>query len=121
MPCTSRLAVGLSTCVHVLPACHVCAVQGVRALAAEPVHACWRNTQVAVHAVTLCTHQMPRCTCRQPLVITKAEPYARCLAFASQVGELVRGRVLVGHAIMNDLRALLLEEHPKHLLRDTAK
>jgi hypothetical protein len=38
-----------------------------------------------------------------------------------QVGELVRGRVLVGHAIMNDLRALLLEEHPKHLLRDTAK
>lgn len=38
-----------------------------------------------------------------------------------EVGDLVRGRVLVGHAIMNDLRALLLEEHPKHLLRDTAK
>ncbi|EFJ41775.1 hypothetical protein VOLCADRAFT_67831 [Volvox carteri f. nagariensis] len=38
-----------------------------------------------------------------------------------QVGELVKDRVLVGHSIGNDLRALRLEDHPRALLRDTAK
>lgn len=34
---------------------------------------------------------------------------------------MVKGRILVGHSIRNDLRALRLEEHPRELLRDTAK
>ncbi|GIL65221.1 hypothetical protein Vafri_19036 [Volvox africanus] len=38
-----------------------------------------------------------------------------------QVGEMVKGRILVGHAIGNDLRALMLEDHPRSLLRDTSK
>ncbi|GLC37592.1 hypothetical protein PLESTB_001669900 [Pleodorina starrii] len=38
-----------------------------------------------------------------------------------KVGDMVKGRVLVGHAIGHDLRALRLEEHPRSLLRDTAK
>ncbi|GLI66804.1 hypothetical protein VaNZ11_010714 [Volvox africanus] len=38
-----------------------------------------------------------------------------------QVGEMVKGRILVGHAIGHDLRALMLEDHPRSLLRDTSK
>ena len=38
----------------------------------------------------------------------------------SQVAQLIEGRVLVGHAIHNDLKALLLS-HPKPLIRDTAQ
>ena len=37
-----------------------------------------------------------------------------------RVGELVEGRVLVGHAVSHDLRALMLG-HPRALLRDTAR
>lgn len=36
-----------------------------------------------------------------------------------QVADLIKGRVLVGHAIQNDLSALLLS-HPRPLIRDTA-
>lgn len=37
-----------------------------------------------------------------------------------QVAELIKERILVGHAVHNDLQVLLLS-HPKHLLRDTSK
>ncbi|CAO1617020.1 unnamed protein product [Parajaminaea phylloscopi] len=36
-----------------------------------------------------------------------------------EVSKLIKGRVLVGHAIQNDLKALLLS-HPRPLVRDTA-
>nr|CDI52289.1 related to REX4-strong similarity to X.laevis XPMC2 protein [Melanopsichium pennsylvanicum 4] len=36
-----------------------------------------------------------------------------------EVATLIKGKVLVGHAIQNDLKALLLS-HPKPLIRDTA-
>jgi RNA exonuclease 4 len=37
-----------------------------------------------------------------------------------QVAELLHDKILVGHALKNDLQALLLN-HPKHNIRDTAK
>jgi RNA exonuclease 4 len=37
-----------------------------------------------------------------------------------QVAELIKDRILVGHALHNDLQVLLLP-HPKHLIRDTSK
>jgi RNA exonuclease 4 len=37
-----------------------------------------------------------------------------------KVAEIVRGRVVVGHALQNDFGALMLH-HPKELIRDTAK
>eukprot|EP00455_Lapot_gusevi_P053486 TRINITY_DN8345_c0_g1_i1.p1 TRINITY_DN8345_c0_g1~~TRINITY_DN8345_c0_g1_i1.p1 ORF type:complete len:251 (-),score=34.60 TRINITY_DN8345_c0_g1_i1:36-788(-) len=37
-----------------------------------------------------------------------------------EVSELTKNRILVGHAIHNDLRALMLD-HPRHLIRDTSK
>lgn len=36
-----------------------------------------------------------------------------------EVANLIKGRILVGHAIQNDLKALLLS-HPKPLIRDTS-
>jgi RNA exonuclease 4 len=38
----------------------------------------------------------------------------------ADVAKLIKGRILIGHAIHNDLKALLLS-HPKPLLRDTAQ
>ncbi|UZJ56352.1 hypothetical protein CBS101457_005672 [Exobasidium rhododendri] len=38
----------------------------------------------------------------------------------AEVAKLIKGRVLIGHAIHNDLKALLLS-HPKPLIRDTAQ
>lgn len=37
-----------------------------------------------------------------------------------EVAQLIEGKILVGHAVQNDLQVLLLS-HPKHLLRDTSK
>jgi RNA exonuclease 4 len=37
-----------------------------------------------------------------------------------KVANLLRGKILVGHALKNDLDALLLQ-HPKQMIRDTAK
>ncbi|XP_070783417.1 RNA exonuclease 4 [Enoplosus armatus] len=37
-----------------------------------------------------------------------------------EVGEIMRGRIVVGHAIHNDLKILLLD-HPKKKIRDTQK
>jgi RNA exonuclease 4 len=37
-----------------------------------------------------------------------------------QVGELMAGRVVVGHALKNDFSVLLLS-HPRRLVRDTAE
>ena len=41
-------------------------------------------------------------------------------ACRTQVAELLRDKILVGHALKNDLQALLLN-HPKEHIRDTAK
>ncbi|XP_077229454.1 polynucleotidyl transferase, ribonuclease H-like superfamily protein [Tasmannia lanceolata] len=41
-------------------------------------------------------------------------------AVQKKVAELIRGRILVGHALRNDLKALLLS-HPKNDMRDTAE
>lgn len=38
----------------------------------------------------------------------------------SEVAELVKDKILVGHALHNDLEVLLLS-HPKHLVRDTSR
>ncbi|MBW0461277.1 hypothetical protein O181_000992 [Austropuccinia psidii MF-1] len=38
---------------------------------------------------------------------------------ASQVAEMIKDKVLIGHAISNDLNALLLK-HPRSLIRDTS-
>uniref|UniRef100_A0A1D1ZHS4 RNA exonuclease 4 n=1 Tax=Anthurium amnicola TaxID=1678845 RepID=A0A1D1ZHS4_9ARAE len=37
-----------------------------------------------------------------------------------EVAELIKGRILVGHALHNDLKAMLLG-HPKHDIRDTSE
>ncbi|KAF6164814.1 hypothetical protein GIB67_020987 [Kingdonia uniflora] len=37
-----------------------------------------------------------------------------------EVADMIKGRLLVGHALRNDLRALLLS-HPKYDVRDTAE
>ena len=37
-----------------------------------------------------------------------------------KVGEMLKDKILVGHALKNDLSALMLD-HPKHDIRDTAK
>jgi RNA exonuclease 4 len=37
-----------------------------------------------------------------------------------QVADLIKDRILIGHAIENDLKALLLS-HPRNLVRDTQK
>jgi RNA exonuclease 4 len=37
-----------------------------------------------------------------------------------QVSDIIKGRVLVGHALDNDLRALLLD-HPRGMIRDTCR
>ncbi|KAA0172042.1 hypothetical protein FNF28_00359 [Cafeteria roenbergensis] len=36
------------------------------------------------------------------------------------VSDITAGRIVVGHALKNDLHALMLK-HPKHLVRDTSK
>ncbi|VFQ97559.1 unnamed protein product [Cuscuta campestris] len=41
-------------------------------------------------------------------------------AVQTKVAELIKGRVLVGHALHNDLKALLLS-HPKNDIRDTSE
>eukprot|EP00521_Asterionellopsis_glacialis_P007460 CAMPEP_0195281702 /NCGR_PEP_ID=MMETSP0707-20130614/904_1 /TAXON_ID=33640 /ORGANISM="Asterionellopsis glacialis, Strain CCMP134" /LENGTH=331 /DNA_ID=CAMNT_0040340613 /DNA_START=46 /DNA_END=1038 /DNA_ORIENTATION=- len=41
-------------------------------------------------------------------------------ACRKKVGEILRNKILVGHALKNDLQALLLD-HPKDDIRDTAK
>ncbi len=38
----------------------------------------------------------------------------------TKVSELLRGRILVGHALRNDLKALLLA-HPRRDIRDTSR
>lgn len=48
-------------------------------------------------------------------------PYARPFAEVQRdVAELLQGRILVGHALRNDLNALLLT-HPKNAQRDTSR
>lgn len=48
-------------------------------------------------------------------------PYARPFAeVQADIAELLQGRILVGHALRNDLNALLLT-HPKNAQRDTSR
>lgn len=47
----------------------------------------------------------------------KAIPLEQC---QKEVSTLLKGRVLVGHALKNDLTALLLS-HPKSKIRDTSR
>lgn len=48
-------------------------------------------------------------------------PYARSFAqVQADIAELLQGRILVGHALRNDLNALLLT-HPKSAQRDTSR
>ncbi|TCD66537.1 3'-5' exonuclease [Steccherinum ochraceum] len=51
----------------------------------------------------------------RPSDMVKAKPF---LEVQQQVAELIKDRILVGHAIHNDLKCLLLS-HPRHLVRDT--
>ncbi|PWN50108.1 hypothetical protein IE53DRAFT_380021 [Violaceomyces palustris] len=52
----------------------------------------------------------------RPRDLKNAPSFAKVQA---EVASLIKGRVLVGHAIQNDLKALLLS-HPRPLIRDTA-
>mmetsp|Transcript_48856 Transcript_48856/g.110878 ORF Transcript_48856/g.110878 Transcript_48856/m.110878 type:complete len:282 (-) Transcript_48856:19-864(-) len=47
----------------------------------------------------------------------KATTFKECV---SKVAALVKGKVLVGHALQNDLKVLMLT-HPRHAIRDTAR
>ncbi|KAJ7626895.1 MipD protein [Roridomyces roridus] len=47
--------------------------------------------------------------------MVNARPFAEV---QSQVSELIKDRILIGHALFNDLKALLLD-HPRPLTRDT--
>lgn len=51
------------------------------------------------------------------LVAGKAIPFEDAQA---QVAEMMKGRLLVGHALTNDLKALMLD-HPRKDIRDTAR
>lgn len=48
---------------------------------------------------------------------TPSLPLLQC---QRDVADLIQGKILVGHAVHNDLTVLLLS-HPKHLLRDTQR
>lgn len=51
----------------------------------------------------------------RPKDMIDARPFAEV---QKQIAELLKDRILVGHAVHNDLKALLLS-HPRHLTRDT--
>jgi len=41
-----------------------------------------------------------------------------CIQCQDEVSTILKGKILVGHALKNDLNALLLK-HNKHMIRDT--
>ncbi|XP_065862005.1 RNA exonuclease 4 [Euphorbia lathyris] len=53
----------------------------------------------------------------RPQHLRKAKAF---MTAQNKIAELIKGRILVGHALSNDLRALLLS-HPKKDLRDTSE
>ncbi|WCJ43263.1 RNA exonuclease 4 [Euphorbia peplus] len=53
----------------------------------------------------------------RPQHLRKAKEF---MTVQNKIAELIKGRILVGHALSNDLRALLLS-HPKKDLRDTSE
>ncbi|KAL5111410.1 RNA exonuclease 4 [Taenia crassiceps] len=55
-----------------------------------------------------------------PLHMRKGGPAKSFDAVQAQVSELCKGRILVGHAIHNDLKVLMLS-HPKKCIRDTSR
>jgi RNA exonuclease 4 len=53
----------------------------------------------------------------QPITCTQlGQPFEKV---QKKVAELIKGRIVVGHALTNDFKALLLK-HPASLVRDTA-
>ena len=52
----------------------------------------------------------------RPKDLVKAPPFQEV---QTKVAELIKGKTIVGHAIHNDLKALLLT-HPSYLIRDTS-
>eukprot|EP00457_Paulinella_chromatophora_P015260 gb/GEZN01015845.1/.p1 GENE.gb/GEZN01015845.1/~~gb/GEZN01015845.1/.p1 ORF type:complete len:278 (+),score=34.44 gb/GEZN01015845.1/:116-835(+) len=55
-----------------------------------------------------------------PKHMTKAHGAIQFQQAQKEIHEILKDKVIVGHALKNDLDALLLS-HPKHCLRDTAK
>ncbi|XP_020598179.1 RNA exonuclease 4-like, partial [Phalaenopsis equestris] len=53
----------------------------------------------------------------RPRNLKKAKEFS---AVQKKVSELIKGRILVGHALHNDLKVLLLS-HPRRDIRDTAE
>lgn len=53
----------------------------------------------------------------RPKDMQHAQPFEQV---QEKVGEILKGRVLVGHAIAHDLKALLIS-HPRSMIRDTSK
>jgi RNA exonuclease 4 len=53
----------------------------------------------------------------RPADMINAKPFKEV---QQEIADLIKDRVLIGHAIENDLRALLLSQ-PKHLVRDTQR
>lgn len=51
----------------------------------------------------------------RPSDMTKAKPF---MDVQKQVADLLKDRILIGHAVHNDLQCLLLS-HPQHMTRDT--
>lgn len=52
----------------------------------------------------------------RPKDVKRGIPFTQCQL---EVAAILKGKILLGHALHNDLKALLLK-HPRHLIRDTA-
>lgn len=54
-------------------------------------------------------------------MLTKRAPIAISFKEAQKkVADIIKDRILVGHAVYNDLKALMLD-HPRILIRDTSR
>lgn len=77
----------------------------------------------AADVTLVCDDVMPAC-CRtwvsgvRPADIVHGRPHDEVVA---EVARMVRGRIIVGHALHNDFKVLELIDHPKELVRDTSK
>ena len=89
-----------------------------------------QSTRVAFHC-SLRPHHHPTCADLappssrvllyhlNPPTPTHTHPFRAPSKVRERVADLLRGRVVVGHAVHNDFKALQLT-HPPHLTRDTA-
>ncbi|MCL4158098.1 UNVERIFIED_CONTAM: hypothetical protein GTU68_007971 [Idotea baltica] len=53
----------------------------------------------------------------RPSDLEKAEPFDKV---QKEVSDLLDGKIVVGHALSNDFRCLMLS-HPRHMIRDSSK